>query len=93
MPQRLSGSNIEVPAPEDAASCGGYTGVNAADLQAIYQMEKLPAQRSQIARGYGKPVLARLPDGELLASGFYSHRHEPDYTYPDGRRACNPGDW
>ena len=93
MPQRLANSNIEVPAPEDSTSCGGYTGFNSADLQAIYRTEKLPASRSQIARGHGKPVLARLPEGELLASGYRSHRHEPEYTYPDGRRAHDPDNW
>jgi len=90
VPQRLGESSIEVPAPEDATSCGGYTGFNSADLQAVYSMQKLPAQRAQIARGYGKPVLARLPNGELLASGFFNHKDEPEYTYPDGRRAHDP---
>ena len=93
MPQRLGDSNIEVPAPEDLTSCGGYTGFNSADLQTIYRTEKLPASRSQIARAHGKPVLARLPDGELLASGYASHADDPDYTYPDGRRANVPDTW
>ena len=92
MPMTHGGSNIEVPSPEDPTSCGGYTGFNSLDLQQIYRMEKLPAFRSQIARGYGKPVVARMPDGEILATGFYSHLDDLDFTYPDGMPA-HSGEW
>ena len=93
MPQKLGDTNIDIPAPTDPTACGGYTGFNSLDLQAIYRTKKLSARRYQIAVGYGKPALARLPDGEILASGFYNHKDEPEYTYPDGRRAHDPDHW
>jgi len=93
MPMIHPGTNIVVPAPKDKTSCGGYTGFNSVDLQQIYRVEKLPAFRSQIALRHGKPVIVRLPGGDLLASGFYSHKDEPDYVYPDGRRAHSDEWW
>lgn len=87
MPHLHDGSNILVPSPGDATACGGYTGFNSLDLQQIYRVEKLPACRSQIAVGYGKPALVCLPGGDLLATGFLNHSDDPDYTYPDGSRA------
>lgn len=42
---------------------------------------------------YGKPIVVRLSDGELLATGFYSHRDDKDYTYPDGRSAHTGQYW
>lgn len=93
MPMKLQPSNIEVPAPTDPTACAGYTGFNSLDLQQIYRMEKLPAVRSQIARGYGKPVVVCLPGGNLLATGFYTHSDDADYTYPDGTRAHSDEWW
>jgi len=93
MPQTHGDSNILVPSPEDATACAGYTGFNALDLQQIYRTEKLPAFRSQIAMGYGKPIVVRLPGGDLLASGFHNHRGDPDYRYPDGRPAHSDEWW
>lgn len=93
MPMIHPGTNIVVPSPEDETSCAGYTGFNSLDLNRIYRVERLPAFRSQIAVGYGKPIVARLPEGDLLATGFYNHEDEPDYVYPDGRRAHSDQWW
>jgi len=93
MPMIHPGTNISVPAPGDKTSCAGYTGFNSANLNQIYRVEKLAAFRSQIAVGYGKPIVARLPGGDLLATGFYNHKDEPDYVYPDGRRAHSDEWW
>lgn len=93
MPMTHPGTNIVVPSPEDKTSCYGYTGFNSVELQQIYRVEKLPAFRSQIALAHGKPILARLPGGDLLATGFRDHSDEPDYVYPDGRPACSDQWW
>lgn len=34
-------------------------------------------------RGWGKPIIQRLPTGDLVASLFKSLRHEPNPNYPD----------
>ena len=93
MPQTHGDSNILVPAPADTTACAGYTGFNSLDLQQIHRMEGLPAFRSQIAVGYGKPIVVCLPGGDLLATGFGSHRDDPDYRYPDGRLAHSDVWW
>ena len=93
MPMIHPGTNISVPSPEDETSCAGYTGFNSLDLSQIYRVEKISAFRSQIAVGYGKPIVVRLPGGDLLATGFYNHEDEPDYVYPDGRRARSDPWW
>ena len=91
MPMIHPGTNIVVPSPEDKTSCAGYTGFNSLDLNQIYRVERLPAFRSQIAVGYGKPIVARLPGGDLLATGFYDHEDEPAWEWrkcPGSRYAC-----
>ena len=93
MPMIHPGSNISVPSPEDKTAIAGYTGFNSVDLHQVYRVEKLPAFRSQIAVAHGKPVVARLPGGDLLATGFYSHEDDPDYVYPDGRPAHSDEWW
>lgn len=70
MPTIMPGTNIEIPLPTDTDICPGYTGFNSVALNEIYSFSRLPARRSQIARGYGKPVIQRLPNGDLLASHF-----------------------
>jgi hypothetical protein len=57
---------LEVPELKGSA----YTGFNSLNLQEIYRVEKQPAVRSQIARGWGKPVIVRLRGGDLLASAY-----------------------
>jgi len=85
MPVTLDGSNIEAPAPEelDRWRAGGYSGFNSVDLQEIYVCRKLPVRRSQIAHGWGKPVIQRLPNGDLLASQYKSLQDDPNPKYPD----------
>ncbi len=83
MPTILPGTNIEVPAPTDPDICPGYTGFNSAELNEIYSFSRLPARRSQIARGFGKPVIQRLPGGDLLASQYKNLRADRNAAYPD----------
>jgi len=85
MPVTLNGSNIEVPAPEelDRWRAGGYSGFNSVNLQEIYVCRKLAARRSQIAHGWGKPVIQRLPNGDLLASQYKNLQDDPNPNYPD----------
>ena len=46
-----------------------YSGYNSLDLQQIYFTRRRPVVRTQIGpRGGHKPCLARLPDGQLLAT-------------------------
>jgi hypothetical protein len=59
----------------------------------MWRVEKLPAFRSQIALAYGKPILVRLPGGDLLATGFYSYEDDPDHVYPDGRHSRSDQWW
>ncbi|MBM3804699.1 MAG: exo-alpha-sialidase [Acidimicrobiia bacterium] len=54
------------------SNSGRYTGYNSLNLQEIYVVEKRAAVRSQIARGWGKPIIVRLRNGDLLASAFKS---------------------
>jgi len=83
----LNGSNIEVPAPEELVFWrgGGYTGFNSLDLQEIYVCQRLAARRSQIAHGWGKPVIQRLPNGDLLASQYRNLLENPHPNYPSAR--------
>lgn len=83
MPTIMPGTNIEIPLPTDPDICPGYTGFNSVALNEIYSFSRLPARRSQIARGYGKPVIQRLPNGDLLASQYKNLRHDPNPAYPD----------
>ena len=79
----LPGSNIDVPAPGDPTSCGGYTGFNSFNPHDIYRCTRLVARRSQIARGFGKPVIQRMANGDLVASQYKSLRGDPNPNYPD----------
>lgn len=85
MPLKHRGSNIEVPAPEELSHwrAGGYTGFNSVNLQEVYVCRKFPARRSQITRGWGKPVIQRLPNGDLLASQYKNLREERNPDYPE----------
>lgn len=65
----LPGSNVEVPGPE-SPNISGYTGFNSVNMQAFYSCRSLAAQRSQILRGWGKPIIQRLADGDLIASQY-----------------------
>ena len=60
---------LEVPKYAASGGSGAYTGFNSVNLQEIYCVRKEPAVRSQISpRPTTKPCLARLPDGDLLAT-------------------------
>ena len=84
MPILLKGSNIEVPTHEDITPvAGGYTGFNGVDLQQIYSCRRYGARRSQIPRGWGKPVIQRFSDGDLIATGFRSLRDNRNLQYPN----------
>ncbi len=83
MPQIHPNSNIEVPSPNDKGICPGYTGFNSLNLHEIYSVTRLPARRSQIARGWGKPVIQRLAGGDLLASLFLNISRQRNPRYPD----------
>jgi hypothetical protein len=61
---------------------GTYTGYNSLNLQEIYVVAKRPAVRSQIARGWGKPIIVRLPNGDLLTPAFRSIRAGSNPRYP-----------
>jgi len=62
---------LEVPEYRAREGSGNYTGFNSVNLQEVYVVEKQPAERAQIGpRGGHKPCLARLPNGDLLASQF-----------------------
>ena len=61
---------------------GKYTGYNSLNLQEVYVVEKRPAVRSQIARGWGKSIIVRLRNGDLLASAFRSVRAGSNPGYP-----------
>ena len=76
----LAGSNIEVPGPE-SPHLAGYTGFNSVNLQAFYSCRVFEARRSQIMRGWGKPVIQRLPNGDLMAS---------QYKNIEDKDRCNP---
>ncbi len=85
----LPGTNIQVPEPEDlkaaAGGHGGYTGFNGTTLDEAYVCRRFPARRSQIARGFGKPIIQRLPSGDLMATGIKPLRDAPNPKYPDAR--------
>ena len=66
----------EVPGPESPNIIAGYTGFNSVNLQAFYSCKTFPARRSQIARGHGKPVIQRLPNGDLLATQWEDRPRE-----------------
>jgi hypothetical protein len=62
-------SRVEVPAYEVHHGSGNFTGFNSVDLQKMYVLQKQQAIRSQISPPSGqKPCLARLPNGDLLAT-------------------------
>lgn len=83
MPTIIPGTNIEVPAPMDKGICPGYTGFNSVNIHEIYVAEKVTARRSQIVRGWSKPVIQRLANGDLLASQSKNLRQERNPNYPD----------
>ncbi len=65
----LAGSNIEVPGPQ-SPHIAGYTGFNSVNLQTFYSCRVFKARRSQIMRGWGKPIIQRLPNGDLMATQY-----------------------
>lgn len=73
---------LELPEYEIHAGSGVYTGFNSLDLQEIYLVQKQPAVRAQIARGWGKPIIVRLPGGDLLASQYKNLQFERNPRYP-----------
>ena len=84
MVKKLGASNIDVPESEDLPTmAGGYTGFNGVNLQECYTCRRFTARRSQIARAWGKPVIQRSPNGDLLATGFKSRRQDPNPQYPE----------
>ncbi len=85
----LPGTNIEVPDADQIPTGGGYTGFNSVNLQEAYICRKFEVKRSQIGRGWGKPVLQRAPNGDLVATGFRSIRknRQPQYPYADEEAA------
>jgi hypothetical protein len=46
-------------------------------------MKRHPARRSQIARGWGKPVIQRLPNGDLAASQYKNLRQQRNPAYAE----------
>ncbi len=80
----LAGSNIEVPGPE-SPHITGYTGFNSVNLQTFYSCRVFEARRSQIMRGWGKPVIQRLPDGDLMATQYKNleDKDKRNPRYPD----------
>lgn len=74
--------HLDVPGYEVRNGSGAYTGFNSVNLQEIYVTRKLPVVRSQIARGWGKPVVVRLSTGKLLASQYKNLRGNPNPNYP-----------
>jgi hypothetical protein len=82
MTTRHQRSNIEVPEAHQLPMAGGYTGFNSLNLQEYYACQRYPCRRSQIAHGWGKPVVQRLPNGTLVASEFKNLRQEPNPKYP-----------
>lgn len=65
--------HLEIPgfgAAKSGSNYGKYTGYNSLNMQEIYLVEKKAAIRAQIARGWGKPIIVRLPSGDLLASQY-----------------------
>ncbi|MFH0963170.1 MAG: hypothetical protein V2A58_04065 [Planctomycetota bacterium] len=83
MPMRMKGTNIEVPAPTDKSACGGYTGFNSLNPHEIFVCRRAPARRSQIAHGFGKPVIQRMPNGDLVASQYKNLRSQRNPAYPN----------
>jgi photosystem II stability/assembly factor-like uncharacterized protein len=75
-------SEIEKPGYTVVDGMGEYTGFNSVDLQSIYAVTKHRAARSQIARGWGKPIVVRLPDGRLLASQYKNLQSARNPKYP-----------
>jgi len=74
---------LEVPRFTVHGRSGSYTGFNSVNLQEMYVVEKRPVVRSQIARGWGKPVIVMLPNGDLLASQYKNLRLERNPKYPE----------
>ncbi|MFA6108724.1 MAG: sialidase family protein [Candidatus Latescibacterota bacterium] len=68
-PPRLELPEFYIEGGPDSGQ-GAYTGFNSLNLQEVYVVEKWPVERSQIARGWGKPIIARLSNGDLLATQY-----------------------
>ena len=87
VPEKVKSENApHLDLPEFGAipgtNSGKYTGYNSLNLQEVYVVEKRPAVRSQIARGWGKSIIVRLRNGDLLASAFRSVRAGSNPGYP-----------
>jgi len=83
MVTKLDASNIQVPESQDLPEvAGGYTGFNGVNLQECYTCRRFETRRSQIARGWGKPIIQCLANGDLLATGFKRLRESPNPLYP-----------
>lgn len=67
------------------SGCGAYTGFNSVNLQEMYVVRKRQVVRSQIGRGWGKPIIVRLPGGHLLASQYKDLGSERNPEYPEAR--------
>lgn len=80
---RRKSPSIESPGDQRSSGAGGYTGFNSANLQQIYVVKKKAAIRTQIARGWGKPIVVRLAGGELLASQYKDLRGGRNPSYPN----------
>lgn len=81
----VDAQHLETPTYRVREGAGNYTGFNSLDLQQILVVEKKPAVRSQIARGWGKPVIVRISNGELLASQYKNLQKDPNPRFPGVR--------
>ena len=81
--QKSASPHLDTPAYKVVEGAGNYTGFNSLNLQEIYVVRKQAAVRTQIARGWGKPIVTRLSTGELLASQYKNLRGHPNPAYPD----------
>lgn len=80
--ESLRAPHLPVPGLAVDGGSGDYAGLNSLNLQEIYLVEKQPAVRSQIARGRGKPIIVRLPGGDLLASQYKDLESQRNPAYP-----------
>ena len=74
--------HLPVPGLSVVRGSGDYAGFNSLDLQEIYVVERQRAVRTQIARGWGKPIIVRLPGGDLLASQYKNLEAQRNPAYP-----------